>query len=90
MKFSVIKCSDALTTSPPLALFVVVPSVVYEAESAMLPYDAVEAEDDANRPCECEVRCAEAGSDTPHGSHGFNCSVIYTAAVKKAMAKAKE
>ena len=27
--------------------------------------------------CRCSPRCAEAGSDTAHGSHGYNCMLNY-------------
>ena len=28
--------------------------------------------------CSCEPQCEPAGSDTPHGSHGYACEVEYT------------
>jgi hypothetical protein len=35
------------------------------------------AEGRAEGPCLCTPTCAPAGSDTPHGSHGFNCEKLY-------------
>jgi hypothetical protein len=27
--------------------------------------------------CSCEPQCEPAWSDTPHGSHGYACEVVY-------------
>merc|ERR1711959_121905 len=40
-------------------------------------------------PCNCTPRCEPVWSDTPHGSHGCNCKLIY-AQICKAIEKKKE
>ena len=30
-----------------------------------------------NLTCKCKIPCMDAGSDTPHGSHGFHCQKAY-------------
>ena len=40
------------------------------------PLASEEAETRADA-CRCGIRCAPAGSDTAHGSHGFNCNRNY-------------
>ena len=44
-------------------------------EAGMPP--AVQEAETRSEVCKCSIKCEPAGSDTAHGSHGFQCNRIY-------------
>ena len=46
-------------------------------EDAGAPQSKKQRHDDPLQECACIPACDPAWSDNPHGSHGFNCEVVW-------------